>query len=466
MSPTWRSPDLEAKLGGPLDSTGLIEGTLNTLVANGEREGEQLDFKAVCYPATTGRRTGWTQEQEFAKDVGAFANHRGGLILIGVVEQSNVAVGLQPATSSTPAAEEQRLRRALMNYLAPIVDPIFVPISQVGGTGWYLAVVVPPSARSPHAVLGHSSDQRHSFRYPMRHGADTIWLTESEIADRYQRRFAAASERRSRVERVVDEGCRTLSRAEGLWLYVACVPQVPAAGTLDSGELSRVEDWYRQAHFISPIGRYLPALGRGIAGPGRVTFTKSLSTSDQDETEVFEAYVELLLEGASFAGLPTAARTADDATSRSVGELTVVDDALMLVDICLRWTERQVGAWGTATAVIGLFDADTVDGRPIRPLDLVSLDYGEPRRMSGTRLLIDSPRAETTVDLAAVDTIQRRFVVAHHLLAGLLQWFGLAEPLQITRTGALVSRQWPRAWSQVEQWAQQWDVECEAIPRR
>ncbi|HEY7582316.1 MAG TPA: hypothetical protein VIB78_01675 [Acidimicrobiia bacterium] len=26
----------------------------------------------------------WTQEQEFAKDVSAFSNHRGGLLIIGI----------------------------------------------------------------------------------------------------------------------------------------------------------------------------------------------------------------------------------------------------------------------------------------------------------------------------------------------------------------------------------------------
>lgn len=311
------------------------------------------------------------------------------------------------------------------------------------------------------------SDHRRPLRFPARHGADTIWLTESEVADRYQRRLGMAAERLTHREGVVDEGCRVLSRGEGLWLYVACVPESPSIAFLDAGTLNDIESWYRSAHFVSPIGQFLPALGRGIAGPSRVTFTRSLTTSDEDETEVSEAYVELHVDGSSFAALPSAARTAADQASRGVGEITFVSDGLMLTDICVLWTERQVGAWGSATAVMGMFDADSDDGRPARPLQLVSFEFNnEPRRISGTRLLVEAPRAQSTVDLAAVDTTQRRFVVAHHLLAGVLQWFGLAEPRQVRRDGSLESRQWGRASSQVEQWAQQWDVECEAIPRR
>ncbi len=82
----WRQPDLEALLGGPLDAEGLTQKTIERLVDEGAHESEVLDFKGALDLPTKGPRPPWLPEQEFAKDVAALANHRGGLLLIGVEE--------------------------------------------------------------------------------------------------------------------------------------------------------------------------------------------------------------------------------------------------------------------------------------------------------------------------------------------------------------------------------------------
>lgn len=148
----WRSPELEVVIGGPLDTTGLTEVALQGLVSGRVREGELLDFKRRSYSAARDSAAAWSPEQEFAKDVTAFANHRGGLLLIGVEDAVAVAVSCE-ASVADPGGEEQRLRRALLNSASPLPRVEFVAIPSDGG-GNYLAVVIPPSPAAPHAVLG------------------------------------------------------------------------------------------------------------------------------------------------------------------------------------------------------------------------------------------------------------------------------------------------------------------------
>ncbi|GAB7046579.1 AlbA family DNA-binding domain-containing protein [Catenuloplanes indicus] len=138
----------------------MTEDVLDALVAGQVSETDQLDFKAGgAYQATRGPRGDWLTEQEFAKDVAAFANARGGLLLIGVAEAGGKASSLAPITSVASEAEEQRLRMALVNYLGPSTETFFLSIPAATG-GFYLGVVVPPSRRGPHAVLAPSSDPK------------------------------------------------------------------------------------------------------------------------------------------------------------------------------------------------------------------------------------------------------------------------------------------------------------------
>jgi len=102
--------------------------------------------------------------------VAALANLRGGLILIGVEEQNEVATVANPCVAD-PGALEQRLRQALANHAAPAPRVAFVPVPSAAG-GYYVAVVVPPSPAAPHAVVGGSGSSRQPLHYPVRDGAD------------------------------------------------------------------------------------------------------------------------------------------------------------------------------------------------------------------------------------------------------------------------------------------------------
>jgi len=226
--------------------------SINGLVTQQAREGEQLDFKLKPHlPAMsrqesgsnrdiasgpTGQRhghTGWKPEQEWAKDVCQFANHRGGLLLIGIRDADDVAVAARPFPDD-PAALEQRLRVVLGNYSAPTprIDVIIVP-SAAGGS--YMAVVVPPSELGPHAVTDGTSGRRRPLHFPVRHGADTRWMDEAEVADRYRRRSLARYGHEIALKEAVEAGADQLRLASGLWLYVATNPEAPAGARLDGG---------------------------------------------------------------------------------------------------------------------------------------------------------------------------------------------------------------------------------------
>lgn len=131
----WRNPDLEAVFGGSLDVNGIREASITRLVHEATRESDLLDFKSSLWLATRGVRLAWTEEQEFAKDVAAFANHRGGLLLVGVDESGGTATGVnrisaavvgtrrlsgrpRAATVADLAAVDTQQRRLAVTYQA------------------------------------------------------------------------------------------------------------------------------------------------------------------------------------------------------------------------------------------------------------------------------------------------------------------------------------------------------------
>lgn len=455
----WRSPELEAIFDGPLDVAGISEESVQRVVADRTPESEVLDFKQALWGKSPRPRPPWSDEQEFAKDVGALANHRGGVLLVGVAEVAGVATSATPFSIATSTeVEERRLRQALVNNLAPLATTEFIWIPTAGGA-WFCAVMVPRSPRAPHAVVIEGGT---GLRYSVRHGTDTAWLSEGEVAERYRHRVSAQTDDAERVRRVVAHGQQALRHVPGVWLLAAAIPELPVEGTLDWQTVEAFERWHRSSSQLSPLNRSLHAYGRGIPAPGRVTFTGALRTSDEDETEVRDAYVELYVDGSAVAAAPVGFGTSDE-SHRDVGELTLVDDGVLVVDLVLRWCGHRVGAWGTATIVLGLVDGDDEGAEPIR---LVFAEGGAVRQRPGTRALSASITATTVADLACVSSLQQRLAVTHAALSGLLQWFGVAEPTQIMRDGTIVPQQFTMSrYREVERWATDRGVPAKLLPK-
>jgi predicted HTH transcriptional regulator len=127
---------------------------------------------------------------ELAKDVTALANARGGLIIIGVNEDSQgCAESLSEVTVSDKKIGQMYngLRARVVPYLPDIwIRNLETPVASGKG---YVLIAVPGSAIAPHAVRMTSRPQ---YSFARRLGRTTAWLEESEIAALYRDREGSA----------------------------------------------------------------------------------------------------------------------------------------------------------------------------------------------------------------------------------------------------------------------------------
>lgn len=117
---------------------------------------------------------------ELAKDVAAMANHLGGTILVGAVEGADGLLERWNALDASTAAEVQTAyERAAMRFLSPRPRIGALRIAIPGGE--CVAVNVEPHV---DGVVGARADARieHTWRYPLRVGKETRWMTPEEVA--------------------------------------------------------------------------------------------------------------------------------------------------------------------------------------------------------------------------------------------------------------------------------------------
>lgn len=191
--------------------------------------------------------------------------------------------------------------------------------------------------------------------------------------------------------------------------------------------------------FIRP-NRTIEAFGRPIPAPGRVTFTGSISKTSDDETDIRYAYVELYVDGSGFAALPIhPAYLAEDVRRLSVLEDGVLEFSYLMIELLTTWCVHRVGSWGTASVIGGFANPTSKDFEISEPLSLVSvLQSNILTPVPATRQVRGRPRVNSVVDLAAVDTVQKRLIAAYFMTSGLLQHFGRAEPDGLTVNGEIV----------------------------
>src|SRR5664280_351246 len=139
-----------------LDKDEIVEQDLRTLIELGAEESINLEFKSTDSLGQTN-----TQKAEIAKDVSAFANSAGGIIIYGVNEVNHKADSFSPIRGSELTKEwlEQVIQSRIQRK---IEDLLIIPIRLGQNIEESIYIVkIPESPLAPHMT----SDKKFYKRY-------------------------------------------------------------------------------------------------------------------------------------------------------------------------------------------------------------------------------------------------------------------------------------------------------------
>ncbi|WP_167736459.1 ATP-binding protein [Nocardioides sp. 1609] len=263
------------------------------------------------------------QRAELAKDVIAFANAGGGLIVLGVVD-SNGRAHHGPGVPLNDT-HKSRILDTIRERTTPYISGIevgHVPSPTEAGQGFVL-IYVPASVDGPHA---ESAPNQHRYRFAVRDGSHTRSLTQPQIAIAYRDRFSGRTDINKAVADVFDTGVGELDTLGRAWLAVAAVPARSAIPRmLDSNLLDEVVQCTRARQDGLPG----PHLGHHASyGRGRVVLRDS-----PPDRSVSDHLLHCYTNGRAFAAvtldlvesLPHLSRhpeLEDDAVGLRIGSLT------------------------------------------------------------------------------------------------------------------------------------------------
>jgi hypothetical protein len=424
----------------PEDAT---EEDLSRLIAGGVREDSDLDFKQERYGNSDPAR------RDLAGDIAAMANTRGGLIIIGIRDENDVAVELTPVQLED--GEEARIRQIAASNIAPhLTFDVRVLHNDADESLGYYLLIVQPSSLSPHAVR-----QDRNLRFPRRDGTTTRWLTEPEVADAYRDRFRLAGDQAGRVEQLVDEGLGAMDLGGAAFIAVALVPTGLGSMTIDLARVRSVEQWARD--FGSPIlfTGFFPDGTSPTAGVGSHRIT--LTTLFERDSRPHWQYAELFDDGAGFASKRLMDPRRDDGGDER-SDILVMNTALLSgIGQCLHvlgdHAVRRCGAWGDALVAARLV------GERMQLADaqrIGSFETYEP--IAGGRLL-DGARSRHTVVVEAAASVGQALSAPVRLIAtDIFHAFGSPEVRQIAGDGSLRTRYWGGN-GELSAWAQQHGIE-------
>ena len=221
-------------------------------------------------------------------------NSRGGLLILGVRDDNDVAVELSPVELTE--GEEARVRQIAAANIAPHLtfDVRVVACEADASRGYYL-LIVPPSTLQPHAVR-----KDRDLRYPLRDGTTTRWLSEPEVADMYRGRFAMAVGLAARLDAILAEGLAAMDLTEEAFVAVALVPTGAGSMPIDLARVAALGAWAWNE--IGPTAWFEGFFeASSPPAPGVAAHRVTLKTIHDTSTPPSWVYAELHDDGAGFA---------------------------------------------------------------------------------------------------------------------------------------------------------------------
>jgi hypothetical protein len=229
MPVTWSQ--IHAALGEPPGELtfAMIKAAIDEKVV----ETEALDWKSTL----PGRDE--PQLEEFAKDVAAMANTRGGLIVYGVAEQRGKGAAERITSVDVSERTQRRLRQLAIGRVHPMVAGLdLLPLASEDGSETVLVLAVPRSPDAPH-IIG----QQAKLGVPYRVGPETEWMRERDLARAYSERFATRTAELARLKDLVSDTSDQLDLDAAAWIVGVAAPRAPlpaVAGPPSTSEVTGV----------------------------------------------------------------------------------------------------------------------------------------------------------------------------------------------------------------------------------
>ncbi|MFI2207750.1 helix-turn-helix domain-containing protein [Streptomyces sp. NPDC020192] len=421
---------IEALFGGLLDQ--ITYGQLEALVGNADAcEDEDLDYKATHYERDN--------KAELAKDIAALANTR--LRQIRAIVASNV----RPTPRIELIAKED----------AP------------GSNQGILLIAVPRSLDAPHAVIEHNQD--HRLAYPRRDGDTTRWLTETEVATAYRRRFQQLNERGDRIVHVDQDAENTADHlAEDIHIHgqgtalltLALVPDIPGDMAIDNHTVRHVTE--QELHSVPLLGRANETFTQSRVGPRRIILL--------DQEQPANHVAELHSDGSGSWAVTLSAWLLETSETNPWPHGADTDEIVTLVMSGLRHLARhavtRTGASGTTAIRARLLSRThthspvALPGGPRWQAIHLAHERQVPGQQTALRVSTTANRTATGHAHALLDDLADGGTglaqATSLLLSDLFQHYGLAEASQITREGTINTSAWAEPErSRITAWANQ-----------
>jgi hypothetical protein len=232
----------------------IVEQDIQNLVDDQIEESAHLDYKREVDFSSSGKK-------ELAKDISAFANSGGGVILYGIEEKKNehgIPVPVSPIHGIESSIDRERIENVALNSISPRVQMSIrrIELSRDPSRS-VLILFMPASLQAPH-MLTKGGDNR----YYKRVNFSSVPMEEYEVRLLFQKNIQMREEA-SRIEQSKDNCLRDLNNDGSPWLCMLSYPEIIAGDLFSIND--RTLDWLRDSiHHTMDESRYLAGFLRPL----------------------------------------------------------------------------------------------------------------------------------------------------------------------------------------------------------